>query len=330
MMNKSSLIDNDTAYIQLYDTTSIIALPLAVIGLISNVFILYIFIVNRYFHQSTYYLIMISVFSDIITAIAMIYGYSHILARTVDNDGAHIMCQTAAFITASSYTISIMTLCVIAIDRYFKVVKPLTPFYQRNRKRILIVVEVSIWIMAAAITAPLLTMMESKDKDYGLCDFIQITTSISIYLIFFVILLYIVPSSIIIITYSTILIYWRNYVNCSINGVMERRIRNKMFIKALMSIALSYVFLTWPFFATILGYAVTEKSYFQLRHSNKPAYIASLLSRSLTTSITIVSPFTYLQFDREVRERAISVYKHLLCFQSKRTSRTARVMPMFP
>ena len=322
-------MDNDTFYIQLYDVTSIIALPLALIGLISNVFILYIFITDLFFHQPTYYLIMVAVISDIITAITMTYGYSHILARTVDSHGAHIMCQTAVFITATSYTVSIMTICIIAIDRYFIVVKPWSPIYQQNKKRFLIISEILIWIMAAAVTAPLMAMMESKDKDYGLCDFVPITTSISIYLVFLVLLVYIIPSFIIIMTYSKIIMYWRSHISFNGDVANQRRIRNKMFIKTLMSIALSYVLLTWPYFATILGYAITKKSYFQLRHTNRPAYIVSLLSRTLTTSITIVSPFTYLQFDRDIRKRASIICKHLLCFHSRRTIRTARIRPVF-
>ncbi|RDD39715.1 5-hydroxytryptamine receptor 1D [Trichoplax sp. H2] len=330
VINDSNETNIDNFFIQLYDITSIIALPLAIIGLISNIFVLYIFITDRNFHKPTYYLIMISVTSDIITAISMTYGYSHILARTTDDNGADIMCQSAVYITATSYTISIMNLCLIAFDRYCNIVKAVSQFNRLYKNNFLLFVEISIWITAVIINAPLILVMESKNKDYGLCDFIPITNIISAYLIFLVIMLYIIPSTFIVTVYVKIIIFRKNYVSPATNNAeqIEEDAQKKRFIKALMSIAISYVCFTWPYFATILGYAITKKTYYQLRFTDKVAYVTSLLSRSLTTSITIISPFTYLLFDSNIRKRAVKVCKQLLGLESNRQRRLHHIRVM--
>ena len=311
-MNNTNGTNEDNFYKELYNTISIVTLPLVVVGFICNLFLLFVIRSHRDFYKPTYYLIAILTISDIIVSITMIYGFSQLFTRTVDKNTASAMCKSAVYITFASYTISILTLDLIAIDKYFALARPSSAFYLKYKNKFLVTAEISIWIFAFIINAPVIAYFESKDKDYGLCDFIDITISISIYIIVLVVFLYIIPSILIIVMHAKIIRFQKNYVRpFTIEENRQANLRNKKLIKALMYIALSNVCITWPYFATLLGNAITQTSYFQLRASNKVVYVLSLLSRSITASIIIVSPFTYFKFDRNIRKRAKVIIKQI-------------------
>ncbi|RDD37254.1 Tachykinin-like peptides receptor 99D [Trichoplax sp. H2] len=272
-MNISQYQHNYTSsiYATIYSSASIAALILSTAGLSVNIFLLYILVNDRNFRKTTYYLFLVSIVSDTISTIATIGGYIQIVRYELAYEGGTLMCRAVMFTMFSSYSISIMTFCLIGIDRYFIIVRPLTTTYRIYKNHILITSEIAIWICSLSVSAPLLKFMGVHRVDPLLCEFTKITTPVSIYIITFVTIQFIIPAMTIGLFYWRIIIHQKNYIKpgeLTQQSIIEQQLRKRKFIKMLISISLSYIFATWPFFATILGFAITQKSVLQIRSEN--------------------------------------------------------------
>lgn len=314
IMNGSDFNFNQTLEISfiIYSTASIAALILSTFGLTVNLFLLYVLFTDRRFHKTTYYLIFVSIISDTISTFATISGYIQIIRYELDFEGGTLMCRAVMFTMFTSYGISMMTLCLIGIDRYFIIVRPLHTFYRIYKNRILVICEALIWTVSFCSSAPLLKFMGVHKIDPLLCEFIIITTPISVYIIIFVPIQFIIPSLTIGLIYWRIILHQKNYTQPgeSIpNRTAQLNFRKRRFIKMLISISLSYILATWPFFATIFGFAITQKSVLQVRSENLMIFLFIFFSLSATTSITILNPFLYLKFDVNIRKRSLLVLK---------------------
>ncbi|EDV21442.1 uncharacterized protein TRIADDRAFT_60080 [Trichoplax adhaerens] len=308
----------------LYASAAIAVVPLSVIGLLANLFVLYIFITEKFFRKVTYQLILISATTDTISSITYICVYSQIAAKSLNLTSGTIMCKCLFFITMTSYAISIMNLSLIALDRYFAIVKPWARFYRLHRNQFVMICEVIIWIMAIIINFPLLIIGKASLQGTVMCDITEVSTLQSVYFIAFAVLLYILPSFAISIIYWRIIVHQKNYVHpghALQNQLKEMQMRKKKFITALISITTSYILTTWPFFATAIGVAVTQKTILQIRESSSAAFLLAFFSYPATTSITIWNPFIYLKFDYNVRASAKAICQRVGMISEQRVLR---------
>ncbi|RDD43184.1 Apelin receptor [Trichoplax sp. H2] len=314
---------------QIYQYAAVVGIPIFTFGLIINLFILYLFLFDKHFQKTTYKLMCISVISDIISTMASLAGYIQIVIRNLDYDGGTFMCRMVLFFLFSSFGVSMMNLCLIGIDRYFIIVKPLSSFYRNYKIYVLVLGEIAIWISAVATNAPIFDYVAVHHSDNLLCDIPNITTSVSVYLIADATVLFIIPTILMIIIYSRIISFQKSYQRPGESirkQLIAEQIKKKRFMKMLTWISVSYVMISWPYFATILGMAVTRQSTLMIRDSNIVYFLFSFFSVTITTSIVILNPFIYLKFDLSVRNRSLVLIRKFQPFHN--SGRNHRLVPV--
>ena len=62
--------------------------------------------------------------------------------------------------------------------------------------------------------------------------------------------------------------------------------------------------ISWPFFATCVGIAITRRSLRQIRQLGLVYYLLAFFSFSTTADISVVNPFIYYKFDNAIRSKA--------------------------
>lgn len=205
----------------------------------------------------------VSVVSDSISSVVSLAGYTQIVVGNSDFYSGEAMCQMTLLFLFSSFGISMMNLCLIGLDRYFFIVKPLSLFYRRNKQFILVAGECVIWSTSILINMPILFYVSVHQIATLLCDIPIITPSISVYLSMHATILFILPNIIKIITYARIITFQKSYRRPGEfvkNQRHEEQMKNKKFIRTLILISSSYIIVTWPFSATLIGMVITRQS----------------------------------------------------------------------
>ncbi|EDV19006.1 uncharacterized protein TRIADDRAFT_34297, partial [Trichoplax adhaerens] len=144
-ISNSNAINN--IYNIIYDYASLISGVLSIIGCSLNLFLLYILIRDKQFHTVSYKLIRISVISDILSSFTIGTGCL-LISYEFTYDGGIILCRVVIFFTFTSNGVSILNLCLIAIDRYFAIVKPFYRRYHRRRKQIFYLSQIFVWTIS--------------------------------------------------------------------------------------------------------------------------------------------------------------------------------------
>ncbi|EDV21443.1 uncharacterized protein TRIADDRAFT_60081 [Trichoplax adhaerens] len=246
--------------------------------------------------------------TNIIANITSLITFIQIAIHHHDYHSGSLMCRYYVYIYASSYGISISTLTLLAIDRYYAIIRPLSPFYRIYRRQFLITCEIGIWILSLLIHIPTFFYMSVHRQDTLLCDFPDITNSVSAYLISFVLIDNILPSSIISITYGRIIIHQNNYVQPGQMGrnQLQNDINKRQLTKMLGTISFFYVITTIPTSFVFLGSAITQKSLLKIRQDSLVAFLLIFFSISVTASISTINPFLYLAFDKKLSKKALT------------------------
>ncbi|RDD39736.1 Alpha-1A adrenergic receptor [Trichoplax sp. H2] len=306
---------------QLYAYIAITVGSISVIGLIANALLLYIFLTDKFFRKTTYYLMLICVISDGISNTSSLISTGILLAKNADQSFSMLaMCQISGAVVYTSYGISIMNLCLISIDRYFACVKPLNNFYLVHKRQILIVSEVFIWIISVAVTLPDMTFLQPRQDDEFMCDYPNVTTSISVYLVSLTFVYYTLPSMVIIVTYWRIIIFQRNYVRPGqpLKPSQQDISSRQKLIKSLISISTCHVLTTLPYFVVMFGMGVAGISFAQIQSRNPVLFALCMLAVSTTSNITVINPFLYLKFDGNIRRRLREMIKSLRSARRRR------------
>ena len=286
---------------------SIAAVPLSAIGLLANLFIFIVLSNRKRFSQMTYTLIRISVVSDGISCISSLICYCMIGIYPLSESEGRAVCRTVVFTSVTSYAISMMTLAMIAIERYFAIIRPFSSYYRNKKNQIVAIGQLIIWIISASISVPTLFFVNVYPDSTEFCDLPNMTMNKSIYLYIFTFVLYFVPTFIIVGTYWKIIQHQMSHVRPG-NLTDERRqndeVKRKQMIKVLVSITAYYILTTWPFFAGIIGLGITQKSGRDLVNENIAFYLLYFFSMKVTLGITILSPFLYLKFDKNILDES--------------------------
>ncbi|RDD42324.1 5-hydroxytryptamine receptor 5B [Trichoplax sp. H2] len=318
MANKSN-ISIDFIIINSY--ASIAAIPLFAVGFLTNLFIFYVMIKFAYFHKITYNLIRVSVVSDIIITLIASFGYLLFIAVDFKYETGRLLCRILVYIVLVSYGTSILTLCLISVDRYFVTVKSSIRYYQTHRTKIVLIGQIMIVTIAMSVCAPILILMDTYPDQPKFCDFIKVNTATSIYFILSTVWLFIIPSSILAYTYWKIIDYLKNHVRpgkVTIEKKQEEEFKKSKQVKVLVYFTTSLLLLTWPYFATSLGIAFTQKSLRKLFHENCSYYFLAFLSYDITTGISVINPYLYLKFDTNIRNKSYDLIRKLLLKQNNR------------
>ncbi|EDV21440.1 uncharacterized protein TRIADDRAFT_60078 [Trichoplax adhaerens] len=307
-------MSNDTVtstYFQFYTIFSVLGFVLTIFGFAANLILSYVFITDKNFHKVTYCLILICVLSDSISNIALFFGYTVMLGKLANYESGTVICKLVLFIVFSSYGISFMNLALIAVDRYFAVVRPLALFYRIYKKRILITSELSIFFIVAVIGILGNSQIGVRQEDTRLCDNLNVTNYNTIIMVTSTVIRFIIPSTIIIFFYWRIIVHQRHYVRPGqlTANQQDEELKKRKHIQALLSISAFNVLNTWPFSVIYLIQAIIQKSTYQIRKESPVFFFLSLLSLSLISNMTVLNPFIYLKFDKNVRASVHRIFK---------------------
>ncbi|EDV19469.1 uncharacterized protein TRIADDRAFT_62095 [Trichoplax adhaerens] len=314
---------------QIYRYAAIVGIPIFIFGLVVNLIILYLFFFDKSFRKTSYKLMRISVVSDIISTVASLTGYVQIVNRNLNYSGGTLMCRVVLCSLFTSFGVSMMNLCLIGIDRYFIIVRPLSSYYRHNKTSILVIGEIIIWLASASINAPVLIIVGVHQNDTLLCDIPDITPSVSVFMIFHATIVFIIPTIIILILYGKIITYQKSYVRPG-EVLQSQAVRNqqkkKQFVKMLTWISVSYITFSWPYFATGFGMAITGQSTLQIRQKSMVNFLFAFFTVTITTSIVILNPFLYIKFDLKVRQKSLALIRRIaLCKFDKRDESVIQV-----
>ena len=134
-------------------TFLIIAVVLLPIGITGNLLVILVVKKKRYLNTTTNFLLANLAASDLL---ANVLGYTVAAARTFPMSAVifgQVLCKINSYYPAASFC-SILTVTVIALERYNAIVKPLSPGF-KFKKRTLRYFIVAIWIVSLAGVSPL-------------------------------------------------------------------------------------------------------------------------------------------------------------------------------
>lgn len=139
-------------------------------------------------------------------------------------------------------------------------------------------------------------------------------TSVSLFLVIFVIIYYIMPSAIIIILYWKIIIHQRSQVRPGHPSMYSNSdiARKDRLMKSLIIISACYICTTWPLSAVLSALAITQKSIEQVREENVTHFWLVMFSMLTSCTISVMNPNLYFMFDKNIQK---SLYNRFLSCQ---------------
>ncbi|EDV25074.1 uncharacterized protein TRIADDRAFT_56623 [Trichoplax adhaerens] len=188
------------------------AIPLSVIGFIANLLLLYLIKSDRHFRSMTYNLIQISVISDLLSLMGTMTGFTLVAAVKIGYFWGSILCKCLLFTIFISYGVSITTLCMISIDRYLAIVKPISVTTLKYKKRLVYVGQCLGCLITLGIALPILYLANVYREDTKFCDVPNVSVSTAVYLVLQGVFMYLIPMLILVITYGKIVKYQTHYV----------------------------------------------------------------------------------------------------------------------
>ncbi|RDD37842.1 Galanin receptor type 2 [Trichoplax sp. H2] len=292
----------------------IVIIPTTTLGLVLNLFLTIVISADKYFHKRTYHLIRISFISDIISNLIYTVNFGITTDFNINYQFARLLCQITFYFTTSLYGISMLTLCLIAIDRYLVITKPNTRLNNTIQQHFILIGQIIIWTISLLTPIPIFDIVGIYQNQTDACDFPIITSKTSIYLCSITIMLYILPTIVIVFMYGKVILYTKKYIRpVNFNHEQEiDHIARRKFVKMLITITSFNVFLSWPFFATLVGIAITRTPIQYLRKVNQTHYALASASFSVTIAITIANPILYLKFDKHIRRASLLLLKLLV------------------
>ncbi|RDD37845.1 Neuropeptide Y receptor type 2 [Trichoplax sp. H2] len=290
---------------------AMILIPMTILGLVLNLFLAVVLSLDKCFNNRIYRLIRISLISDIISNLTLTINYFFTLTMNTNYRLAKLLCQIIFYTTTSSYGVSIMTLCLIATDRYLVITKPTTRLHLSTQQHFILIGQIFVWIISLTTAVPIINLIDVYQNGANFCDFPIITPAVSIFLYLLTTTLYILPTIIIVFMYRKIILFTRKYIRpINFNHEQEHdHIARRKFVKMLITVTSCYVLMSWPFFATLLGIATTRVPMQRLWSVNQIYFLLAYFSFSVTIAITIINPILYLKFDLRIRKASILLLK---------------------
>ena len=295
-----------------YFYCSVFGVIVFISGLLLNILIIYIFLIDKYFAQTMYRLMLISAFSDVIAVINQLIMYFPNLLGDLNPDQSPIMCKLNFAMSFMSYMVSVYNFCLIAIDRYLIILHPHNRFYNNYKNRIIVVSEITIWLASNSIVIPLFHLLDTNPQEPTICDAVHIDYSMSVYGVLLSVFMYIMPSIVIVLIYYRIIRYQNSYIRPGLATNEEenlQRMKTRKITKKLLNITLGYLISTWPLFMAILIISIEQKSLIALRYEKIGLFILISFLLIGTFSITITTPLLYLKFDENIRLRVWKLLK---------------------
>lgn len=213
------------------------------------------------------------------------------------------LCKLVPFIVNSSFLVSVQSLVLIAVDRFGAVVFPLRPTFISSK--LCPVFILATWIVAMAVTSPMLFVLSVKNEQGAVCDLywnenFGESSSFKDYVVAFFVVFVFVPITLLVILYSLILVKLRSEKILGEQTVIahkQRARRNRKVLK--MAIAICLVFmLCW------LPMSIVNLSLNQTTRGKIPCglFIYWDIAWFFCASYPAVNPLTCFLFSENYRE----------------------------
>ncbi|EDV18885.1 Neuropeptide Y receptor type 2 [Trichoplax sp. H2] len=289
--------------------------PVFILGITLNLLLIRILFTDPNFRKTTYRLIRMAAISDAIGGITFL---PVIVLFWIERDYklSAIVCKISFSSNYVSTSISTMTLALIAVDRYFVVIRPLSMFYKCHKKKFLILTQIFIWIASISIASPILVFLTAIPGKLSVCDYAVKDLSVSIYIFHLVTLTYIIPVTIIIIAYTKIIIFQRNYTRPGFwtsEQLQDDFMKRMKFNKMLIFITCCYVGIGIPHLFSTMILAAMGQTF--THASGNSAILAAVIQASVACmyAIGVLNPLVYIIFDKQIRIAMFSKLKRLFC-----------------
>ncbi|RDD40092.1 Tachykinin-like peptides receptor 99D [Trichoplax sp. H2] len=291
---------------RIYHDVIIGVLPITTAGLIINIAIVELLLTDRDFFKTTYRLLCISAISDIVSSLKSIIGYYFVVFDSLDYQSGAAWCFIAMSIGPISNGISLMNLALIAVDRYFAIVRPLSLFYRYHKVKFLVISEILIWIVATILSLLFGSYFIGYPDAPLLCDLVNMDSKKAIVVATLGVFLFLIPVTIITTSYISISVSQKKYVRPGFwtSDQLEQDHQKKMrFIKMLISLAICYALIVTPNFISAILIGFRTKSIRQTALDNLVLFLFFYIGNIVTTALNVLNPVLYLIFDRQIRSK---------------------------
>lgn len=297
---------------RLNKSLSYLSITISILGLVLNLLLLALILINRFFSKIAYVLIGVSTFSDILSNLMLLTNYMYNFTAIVAIRTSRWICRFIFFSVSTSYSISSITWCLIAYGHYLKVSRPRYQCCGIPKAYAFIICEVVVVAISCTISLPYFQFADVYIDEPRNCDLPNITFEVSLVLTSQTFLLYFAPSIFLMIIYLKIIRFISKYVQPQISAWNKRKVaRTKRFMKMIIMITAFNVFITWPYFATMLGMAISQKSHRQIREMNSVYFTLVFYSIIVTAAITTINPVILFTLDQDINKTFKKIFKKL-------------------
>lgn len=302
---------NKTAFDQNLSASTVSTL---ILGFFLNATIAYTIMTCRKLHDMSYMPVLVLLMQDTILLFIMIIKYITVVLAVPGFQYGSTICQIFVYLAMMTMVVRSLIQCIICIDRYYTLIKPLSPWFQENKSQF-ILTGITLALACALIAAvPSTVLVVYRPYRLYPCDIFYKSQPLQIYMMIIFILFYLLPTSFICFAYVKILLARKYHVKSGpVLPKQYRRERNikETFMKMMIFIGISYAISTSPQFISLIVHFINFKT-FQVAHFNKVMNNTTILiMSSKDILISVVNPCLYYTFDINIRIKL----RTILCSQ---------------
>ena len=270
-------------------------------GVVGNGIVITIVRKTPSMHTTTNYLLMNLAVADLLTLLLCPGVYDFALNHfRINSSMGDIVCKLFAgsAIVCITFDASVLTLCLIAVERYVAIVKPFKSSSWNITSKKTGIVIVFIWVLAIILTLPDSLWTEySRDLTLGSSRYpcirpwtLDHESTVKIYIITHCVILIVLPSILISFCYLSILKVLKWDLS---DPVIDEADKNNMrrLLKLLVSLAVAFCILCLPFASFFLYVVALEKT--QIEADFASLFLAHRIVRVLIFFNSFINPLLY-------------------------------------
>jgi hypothetical protein len=309
-MDNQSVPTNDTlpADVGLSEVTMIVLYGMLILcSLIGNVLVITIVFGGKKLRTNFNYLIVNMAVSDLLIPFIALPVMISREARgelwLVDGPLGNALCKLCFFLIDISPAVSVLTLVIIAVNRFIAIVFPVRVNSFNNRRNVKILILLT-WFIAMALFSPFFyTFRLTHENGFTECKYswapaFDEDSAYKTFIIINFVILFIIPLISIAVMYSIMLYKIRQSslnVSTMLSDNRSRRYRDKQILYLSIAIIMAFVLLWGPFYVFLLykGLATTDLPYEELTDN-----IVFLLA----WTNSVVNPLICIMFNGNFRQ----------------------------
>ncbi|RDD36504.1 Rhodopsin, GQ-coupled [Trichoplax sp. H2] len=311
--------------------TSVTCIPVGVIGILTNFFLLVILSTSKSLRDPSYRIIANVIACDCISSIQffVVFLGPHLLRNSTFNT-CRIYCKFLIYSLYSTYNASALSLTAVSLYRYRLVIKAsqirFRKFELRKINRLLAI----IWAASFVFAIPMIFFSEGNNITTGNCDIGYIPNYSYLTFIYFLcvtMVTYVTPLIIMVCNYTRLIKQLKNYVIPGDNRISNINRRHDNIIRMLLAVTSAFMLFNCPLFISISFMASSAKTYYLLRRDSLILYYICLLALPLAVFVSIINPILYITFDKNISKEVKQRFTFELVDSMRTQSTPARPKP---